>query len=166
MQEEGKRDRPPAFNISQLPPDVADELAVFLRSHTAQSHDSFYSTKLASYTTANVAHKDDLQDIQAQVSNVIEPTADALIPVAAELKTTFEQIDRLEHLLAQVIAPQIKDLSAKLDKTEQLVRWEERTINQGRRVELWKGVDMGDKSQRRIFRSSDHFDQDGRLKDV
>ncbi|KAK6516689.1 hypothetical protein TWF506_006582 [Arthrobotrys conoides] len=159
-------DRPPAFNISQLPPEVADELAAFLRSHTAQSHDAFYTTKLSSYTTANIVYKDDLQDIQSQVSNVIEPTADGLIPVAVELKNTFEQIDRLEHLLTQVIAPQVKDISTKLEKTEQMVRWEEKAINQGKRVDLWKGVDMGDKSRRRVFRTSDYFDQDGRLKDV
>ncbi|KAF3077757.1 hypothetical protein TWF102_005037 [Orbilia oligospora] len=160
-----EHDRPSAFNISQLPSEVADELAAFLRSHTAQSHDTFYTNKLSSYTTANTVYKDDLQDIQSQVSNVIEPTAEVLVPVAAELKHTFEQIDRLEHLLTQVIAPQIKDLSTKLDKTEQLVRSEERNISQGRRVDLWKGVDMGDKSLRRVFRTSDYFDQDGKLKD-
>ncbi|KAK6536404.1 hypothetical protein TWF281_000642 [Arthrobotrys megalospora] len=158
--------RPPAFNISQLPPEVADELAAFLRSHPAQSHDAFYSDKLSSYTTANVGYKDDLQDIQSQVSNVIEPTADGLIPVAAEFKNTFEQIDRLEHLLTQVIAPQIKDISNKLEKTEQLVRWEEKAINQGRRVDLWKGVDIGDKTERRVFKTTDYFGQDGRLKDI
>ncbi|KAK6357141.1 hypothetical protein TWF718_001467 [Orbilia javanica] len=146
--------------------EVADELAALLRSHTVQSHDSFYSSKLSSYATANTTYKDDLQDIQAQVSTVIEPTADALVPVAAELKSTFDQIDRLEHLLAQVIAPQIKDISGKLEKTEQMVRWEEKALNQGRRVDLWKGLDIGDKTRRRIFRSSDYFDQDGRLKDV
>ncbi|EGX51225.1 hypothetical protein TWF173_002915 [Orbilia oligospora] len=160
-----EHDRPSAFNISQLPSEVADELAAFLRSHTARSHDTFYTNKLSSYTTANTVYKDDLQDIQSQVSNVIEPTAEVLIPVAVELKHTFEQIDRLEHLLTQVIAPQIKDLSTKLDKTEQLVRSEERNISQGRRVDLWKGVDMGDKSLRRVFRTSDYFDEDGKLKD-
>ncbi|KAK6363181.1 hypothetical protein TWF730_000625 [Orbilia blumenaviensis] len=128
--------------------------------------DAFYTDQLNSYATANVAYKDDLQDVQSQVSNVIEPTADALVPIAAELKSTFDQIDRLEHLLTQVIAPQIKDISTKLDKTEQLVRWEEKAINQGKRVDLWKGVDMGDKDQRRIFRASDYFDEGGRLKDA
>ncbi|RVD80769.1 uncharacterized protein DFL_008661 [Arthrobotrys flagrans] len=159
-------ERPPAFSVSQLPPEVADELAAFLRSHTARSHDTFYTDRLSSYAAANVTYKDDLQDIQSQVSNVIEPTADVLIPVAAELKNTFERIDRLEHLLTQVIAPQVKDISNKLEKTEQSVRWEEKAINQGRRVDLWKGVDMGDRSQRRIFRTLDYFDRDGRLKDA
>ncbi|KAF3906584.1 hypothetical protein ABW20_dc0108367 [Dactylellina cionopaga] len=155
---------PVPFNISQLPPEVADELAAFLRSHLSQSHDTFYTTKLTSYAASNTTHKDDLQDIQSHISNVIEPTADSLVPLARELKDTFDQIDRLEQLLIKVVAPQIKDLSGKLDKTEQLVRWEEKALNEGRRADLWKGIDMGDKSERRVFKASDYFDEEGRLK--
>ncbi|EPS39152.1 hypothetical protein H072_7039 [Dactylellina haptotyla CBS 200.50] len=161
-----EENRPPAFDISHLPPEVAEELAAVLRGHLPQSHDTFYSAKLHAYSTSNTAYKDTLQDLQSQISNVIEPASDALLPIAQDLKTTFDQIDRLENLVNRVIAPQIKDLSTKLDKTEQLVRWEEKALVEGRRVDLWKPVDMGDKNERRVFRSADYFDETGKLKDV
>ncbi|KAK6544166.1 hypothetical protein TWF694_000873 [Orbilia ellipsospora] len=162
--EDGRR--PPVFDISDLPAEVADELAAFLRSHLSQSHDTFYPTLLTTHSTTLTTHKDTLRDIQSQISNVILPTSDSLLPIAQDLKSTFDQIDRLEHLVTKIIAPQIKDLSAKLDKTEQLVRWEEKALVDGKRVELWKGVDMGDVNERRVFRADDYFDGKSLLKDV
>ena len=98
------------------------------------------------------------------MSNVIEPTAVQLLPIAEDLKKAYEQIDLLETLVTQVIARNIKDMTMKLEWTEQLVRREERTVNDGRHVDLWKGVDMGDPEQKSIFSAADYFKPDGRLK--
>ncbi|KAF3911601.1 hypothetical protein AA313_de0200431 [Arthrobotrys entomopaga] len=166
--EDGRR--LPPFDISDLPSEVADELAAFLRSHLSQSHDTFYPTLLATHKATLTTHKDTLTDIQSQISNVILPTSDSLLPLTQDLKSTFDQIDKLEYLITKVIAPQIKDFSTKLDKTEQLVRWEEKALVDGKRVELWKGVDMGGgggvNDERRVFRTSDYFDGKGMLKDL
>ncbi|KAK6349983.1 hypothetical protein TWF696_006236 [Orbilia brochopaga] len=155
--------RPFEFGVNSVPPAVAAELAAFLRTHLAHPHDTFHASQLASYAAANTAHRDALQDAQSQLVDVIEPAAEAAVPAATELKSMFEQVDRLEHLLTKVIAPQIKDLSAKLDKTEQLVRWEEKALAENRPVDLWKGVDV---SQRTVFHTADYFHADGRLKDL
>ncbi|KAF3908465.1 hypothetical protein ABW21_db0203427 [Orbilia brochopaga] len=151
------------FAVTSVPPAVAAELAVFLRTHLAGPHNTFHASQLASYAAANTAHRDALQDAQSQLVDVIEPAAETAVPAARELKGMFDQVDRLEHLLTKVIAPQIKDLSAKLDRTEQAVRWEEKALAENRPVDLWKGVDV---SQRTVFHASEYFDANGKLRDI
>lgn len=57
-------------------------------------------------------------------------------------------------------------MNTKLTKTEQLVRREEKAINEGRRVEMWKGVDIGSAEERRIFTAADYFDEAGNVKEL
>ncbi|EWC48241.1 hypothetical protein DRE_02345 [Drechslerella stenobrocha 248] len=151
------------FAVTALPEAVADELAGFLRSHLAAPRDAFHSTQLATFAAATTAHRDALQDAQSQLATVIEPAAEAVLPLAHELRSTFEQVDRLEHLLTKVVAPQIKDLAAKLDATEQQLRRQERALNDGRPVDLWRGIDL---SARSVFSTADYLDADGKLKDL
>ncbi|KAJ6261816.1 hypothetical protein Dda_2615 [Drechslerella dactyloides] len=151
------------FEVASVPPAVAAELAAFLRAHLAGPHNTFHASQLASHAAANTAHRDNLQDAQSQLVDVIEPAAEAAEPAARELRATFEQVDRLEHLLTKIVGPQIKDLAAKLDKTEQAVRWEEKALAENRPVDLWKPVDV---SRRTVFHASDYFDADGKLRDL
>ncbi|KAA8909789.1 hypothetical protein FN846DRAFT_775964 [Sphaerosporella brunnea] len=81
-----------------LPPEVAAELAGYLRSSLFAPLSSNI-TRLCDDCEENMkAQKDLVQDVQAQISEVIEPTAEKLVPIAEELKDVYRQIELLEVL--------------------------------------------------------------------
>jgi hypothetical protein len=108
---------------------------------------------------------------------VIEPTAEKLIPIAEELKDVYRQIELLEVLLPSTYATvlvltcacgqalvertgeNIKHMASKVEKTEQALRREERALNEGKPLAMWKEPD-----QIKVFRAADYV-ENGRLKE-
>ncbi|KAI5789882.1 hypothetical protein FPQ18DRAFT_261065, partial [Pyronema domesticum] len=80
----------------ELPTAVANELAGYMRSALFAPLSSNITHLRTECETTMQNQKDILQDSQAQISTVIEPTAERLIPVAEELKDVYRQIDLLE----------------------------------------------------------------------
>ncbi|CAZ82634.1 unnamed protein product [Tuber melanosporum] len=114
--QEGMPDMNPQY---ELPPEVAVEIAGYIRSGLFAPLATNIG-RLTSECEENLCGvKDGLQDTQSQISNIIEPTAERLVPIAMELKNVYRQIDLLEVLISR-ISTTIKITSAKLDSTENL----------------------------------------------
>lgn len=141
-----------------LPPEVAAELAGYLRSSLFAPLSSNI-TRLCDDCEENMkAQKDLVQDVQAQISEVIEPTAEKLVPIAEELKDVYRQIELLEALVERT-GENIKQMTSKVEKTEQALRREERALNEGKPLAMWKEPD-----QIKVFRAADYV-ENGRLKE-
>jgi len=59
-------------------------------------------------------------------------------------------------------------MTNKLEKTEQLVRRQERALNSSsstsrrpQSIEVWRGIDIGDPKERRVFVAKDYFEEGG-----
>ncbi|PWW80651.1 hypothetical protein C7212DRAFT_356069 [Tuber magnatum] len=116
-QKERKEEMPDMNPQYELPPEVAVEIAGYIRSGLFAPLATNVG-RLTSECEENLGGvKDGLQDAQSQISNIIEPTAERLVPIAAELKGVYRQIDLLEVLISR-ISTTIKITSAKLDSTE------------------------------------------------
>jgi hypothetical protein len=124
----------------ELPPEVAVEIAGYIRSGLFAPLATNIG-RLTSECEENLCGvKDGLQDTQSQISNIIEPTAERLVPIAMELKNVYRQIDLLEVLISR-ISTTIKITSAKLDSTESLIRREERSLNDQKPPPLWPSLE-------------------------
>ncbi|KAI5837352.1 hypothetical protein DFP73DRAFT_487512 [Morchella snyderi] len=75
---------------------VAVEIAGYLRSSLFAPLSSNITRLRDECNVSMSAQKDILQDVQSQISNVIEPAAAQLIPIATELNSVYQQIDLLE----------------------------------------------------------------------
>jgi hypothetical protein len=95
---------------------------------------------------------------QSQISNVIEPTAERLIPIAEELTGVYRQIELLEALVERT-GQNIKQMTAKVEKTEAVLRREERALNDGKPVPLWK-----EPEKVQVFTAREYVES-GRLKE-
>ncbi|KAF8461077.1 hypothetical protein BDZ91DRAFT_387047 [Kalaharituber pfeilii] len=148
---------PPSTPPTALPPEVALEIATYLRSSLFAPL-STNITRLREGCEISIAvQKDVLQEAQAQISEVIEPAAADLIPLATELEKVYKQIDLLEGLVYRVNAS-IKRMASKVEKTEQTLRREERALDEGRPVEVWQEwKNVGDPQLQQVeqFRAKD-----------
>ncbi|KAL7276265.1 hypothetical protein RUND412_000731 [Rhizina undulata] len=142
-----------------LPPQVAAELAGYLRSSLFAPLSSNIALIREECNASISAQKDTLQDAQSQISNVIEPTAAQLIPIATELKSVYEQIDLLEGLVLRV-NENIRQMATKVERTEQALRCEERALNDNKPITMWKEPEYV-----KIFHAADYV-ENGKLKSV
>ncbi|CCX16505.1 Similar to hypothetical protein [Tuber melanosporum Mel28]; acc. no. XP_002838443 [Pyronema omphalodes CBS 100304] len=143
----------------ELPTAVANELAGYMRSALFAPLSSNITHLRTECETTMQNQKDILQDSQAQISTVIEPTAERLIPVAEELKDVYRQIDLLESLLLKT-SDNIKQITHKVEATEAALRKDERALNEGKPLHMWK-----EQEQVLIFRAKDYV-ENGRLKEL
>ncbi|KAF8424022.1 hypothetical protein EV426DRAFT_98597 [Tirmania nivea] len=123
--------------VTQLPPEVAEEIAMYLRSQLFAPISTNIGQMKSGCEIMIAAQKDVLQEAQAQTANVIEPVAADLVPIAKELEKVYRQIDLLEGLVNRVNTS-IKRMASRVEKTEQTLRREERALDEGRPVEVWK----------------------------
>jgi len=130
------------------------------------------------------AQKDILQDAQSQISNVIEPTAERLLPIVSELQDVYHQIDLLEvctdgygtlsaregvesgvewlmskQVLISRVSENIKQMASRVERTELALRREERALNDGKPTAMWK-----EQEKVRVF-SAREYVENGRLLD-
>ncbi|KAG0635678.1 hypothetical protein HOY80DRAFT_892646 [Tuber brumale] len=124
----------------ELPPEVAVEIAGYIRSGLFAPLAANVGRLTSECEESLCGIKDGLQDTQSQISNIIEPTAERLVPIATELKNVYRQIDLLEVLISR-ISTTIKITSAKLDSTESLIRREERSLNDKKPPPLWPSLE-------------------------
>ncbi|KAI5806207.1 hypothetical protein EDC01DRAFT_609614, partial [Geopyxis carbonaria] len=145
----------------ELPPEVAAELAAYLRSQLFAPL-AGNITRLDEECSASLkAQKDILQDSQAAISDVIEPAARELIPIAKELESVYEQIDLLEAMIAHT-GDSIRAMGSKVEKTEQAVRRETRALDDMKPLPMWKEFEPA--TGRQVFRACEYI-EGGRLVD-
>lgn len=143
----------------ELPPEVAVEIAGYIRSGLFAPLATNIGRLTSECEESLCGMKDGLQDAQSQISDIIEPTAERLVPIATELKSVYRQIDLLEVLISR-ISTTIKITSAKLDSTESLIRREERSLNDKKPHPLWPPLEKTP-----TFRARDYV-ADNRLIDT
>lgn len=95
---------------------------------------------------------------QSQISNVIEPVAAELVPIAEDLEDVYAQIDLLEVLLARS-GENIKAMATKVERTEAAVRRETRALDDAKPLPMWKEYEPVGSN----FRAGDYV-EGGRLK--
>ncbi|KAF8459467.1 hypothetical protein BGX38DRAFT_1148948 [Terfezia claveryi] len=128
--------------VTQLPPEVAEEIAAYLRSQLFAPISAGIGQLKSGCEIVLAAQKDVLQEAQAQTANVIEPVAADLVPIAKELEKVYRQIDLLEGLVNRVNTS-IKRMASRVEKTEQTLRREERALDEGMPVEVWRDGGTG-----------------------
>ncbi|KAL0637826.1 hypothetical protein Q9L58_003216 [Maublancomyces gigas] len=149
---------PRHFEAVSLPPEVAVEIAAYLRSSLFAPLSSNISRLRDECNVSISVQKDILQDAQSQISNVIEPAAAQLIPIASELNSVYRQIDLLEGLILRV-NENIRQMTSKVERTELALRREERALSDNKPTSMWKEPERA-----KIFRAVDYV-ENGKLKD-
>lgn len=79
-----------------LPPEAAAELAAYLRSQLFAPLSTNMRQLRDECDDSMTAQKEALREAQAQVARIIEPAAEALVPIAEELGDVYRQIELLE----------------------------------------------------------------------
>ncbi|KAH8146036.1 uncharacterized protein LAJ45_09958 [Morchella importuna] len=150
---------PPPPRHFDLPPEVAVEIAGYLRSSLFAPLSSNITRLRDECNVSMSAQKDILQDAQSQISNVIEPAAAQLIPIATELNSVYQQIDLLEGLILRV-NENIRQMTSKVERTELALRREERALGDGKPPPMWK-----EHEKVKVFQAKDYV-ENGRLKET
>lgn len=118
------------------------------------------------------------KQVQSQISNVIEPAAAQLIPIASELNSVYRQIDLLEvyipyssrsNFITDIdciikglilrVNENIRQMTTKVERTELALRREERALSDNKPTSMWKEPERA-----KIFRAVDYV-ENGKLKD-
>lgn len=141
-----------------LPPEAAAELAAYLRSQLFAPLSTNMRQLRDECDDSMTAQKEALREAQAQVARIIEPAAEALVPIAEELGDVYRQIELLEGLVGRV-NESIRAMATKVEKTEAAIRKEERALNDGKPLPMW-----GDLDKTKEFRARDWV-EGGRLKE-
>lgn len=115
---------------------------------------------------------------QSQISNIIEPAAEQLIPIASELNSVYRQIDLLEvyipcsspsnlnagidyitQCLILRVNENIRQMTTKVERTELALRREERALSDNKPTSMWK-----EPERTTNFHAVDYV-ENGKLKD-